>query len=180
LFGFIINKKLVGVLFLVGFFFCSTSSFAHDEPSWLHLKAGDGSNAEIKSIYQLNNKYNFNAYHELSEFLAKHAGTSRVVDMRLLNTLNAIRQALVSVGVKRPVFVILPLKTTAVRNDSTRFYKEGKAVLFYVPGIPSDVLYNWLKEVNSFGNIGLGLYQGEPNFLHLDTRDGSTVFWVNE
>lgn len=72
----------------------------------------------------------------------------------------------------RPLRIVSGFRTTSYYKDSR--HKQSQAVDFSVPGVPNDVLRDFLRTLNK---VGVGYYPNS-SFVHLDVREYS-AYWVD-
>lgn len=56
-----------------------------------------------------------------------------------------------------------------------RLHAKGRAVDFFLPGIPLDTL---ASQARTLGHVGVGYYPN-AHYVHLDVRRGPSVFWTD-
>ncbi|HET9933621.1 MAG TPA: LysM peptidoglycan-binding domain-containing protein [Polyangiaceae bacterium] len=72
----------------------------------------------------------------------------------------------------RPLRIVSGYRTTSFFRDSR--HKLSKAVDFSIPGVPNQVVRDYLRTLK---NVGVGYYPNS-SFVHLDVRDYS-AYWVD-
>ncbi len=72
----------------------------------------------------------------------------------------------------RPLRIISGYRTTSFVKNSR--HKSGRAVDFRIPGVPNEVLRDFLR---TLPNVGVGYYPNST-FVHLDVREHAT-YWVD-
>ena len=72
----------------------------------------------------------------------------------------------------RPLRIISGYRTTSFVKGSR--HKSGRAVDFRIPGVPNEVLRDYLR---TFTNVGVGYYPNST-FVHFDVRRRS-AYWVD-
>jgi LysM repeat protein/uncharacterized protein YcbK (DUF882 family) len=90
------------------------------------------------------------------------------LDPRLVRLLTQVSDAFGS----RPVRIVSGYRTTSFFQDSR--HKQSKAVDFSIPGVPNQVLRDYLRTLK---NVGVGYYPNS-SFVHLDVREYS-AYWVD-
>lgn len=95
-------------------------------------------------------------------------GSRPRLDQRLVRLLTEISDAFGG----RPVRIVSGYRTTSFFQDSR--HKLSKAVDFSIPGVPNNVLRDYLRTLK---NVGVGYYPNS-SFVHLDVREYS-AYWVD-
>jgi len=95
-------------------------------------------------------------------------GTRPRLDPRLVRLLTEVSDAFGG----RAVRVVSGYRTTSFFQDSR--HKLSKAVDFSIPGVPNQVLRDYLRTLK---NVGVGYYPNS-SFVHLDVREYS-AYWVD-
>jgi LysM repeat protein len=72
----------------------------------------------------------------------------------------------------RPLRIVSGYRRTSYFDDSK--HKSSRAVDFSIPGVPNEVLRDYLR---TFSNVGVGYYPNS-SFVHLDVR-GYAAYWVD-
>jgi LysM repeat protein len=92
----------------------------------------------------------------------------QLVDARLVRLLAEVSDTFGG----RPLRIISGYRSTSYVKGSK--HKVGRAVDFRIPGIPNEVLRDYLR---SFDRVGVGYYPNST-FVHLDVR-GYSAYWVD-
>jgi len=95
-------------------------------------------------------------------------GSRPRLDPRLVRLLSEVSDAFGG----RAVRVVSGYRTTSFFQDSR--HKLSKAVDFSIPGVPNQVLRDYLRTLK---NVGVGYYPNS-SFVHLDVREYS-AYWVD-
>ncbi len=156
---------------------------------WLNLESLQ-SGEKLSVVYKRNGQLDMNGYRKVCAFMRDvKADKASEIDLRLLDILDGIRAALVQAGVSNPTFVVHSAflsNPTSMEHSSfhqnaheeQEYHLKGQAIDFYVPGVPSHVLFKWMQQVKFHDGIGMGFYEGDPSWIHLDSRSvGKSVFW---
>jgi uncharacterized protein YcbK (DUF882 family) len=143
------------------------------------------SKERLSVIYKRNGQVNRQAFLQICQLMRDtKADKMAVIDIRLLDILDSIRVALTRVGINNPVFNVHSAFRTWQTNREVggalqSYHMKGMAIDFHVQGIPTDVLFTWMKEVQFHGGVGMGFYGGNPTWMHLDSRKvDKNVIWT--
>jgi uncharacterized protein YcbK (DUF882 family) len=143
------------------------------------------SKERLSVIYKRNGQLDKRAFMAVCRLMRDtKADKAAIIDVRLLDILDSIRVALNQVGVNNPVFTVHSAFRTWQTNREAggalqSYHMKGMAIDFHVDGIPTDVLFTWMKEVKFHGGIGMGFYGGKPTWMHLDSRKvDKNIIWT--
>lgn len=161
----------------------SLPSDAAQTGRWLTLRRPQ-SGESLSVMYKRNGRLDMNAYRQICHLMRDvKADQASVIDVRLLDIMDGIRVALTQAGVRHPTFLVHSAFRTWQTNREVggvlkSYHLKGQAIDFHIPGVPTDVLFSWMKQVKFHEGVGMGFYGGSPNWMHLDSRDvGRTVVW---
>lgn len=142
------------------------------------------SGESLSIMYKRNGQLDKRAYQQICHLMRDvKADEMSVIDVRLLDIMDGIRVALGNAGVNNPTFLVQSAFRTWQTNREVggvlrSYHTKGQAIDFHIPGVPSDVLFKWLKQVKFHEGVGIGYYAGKQSWLHLDSRQvGKTVIW---